>query len=91
MARRRRPEAGSRRAHTAERVLGPSDVSLLDLVDHLLNQGVVLSGDVVLGVADVDLIYLRVQALLAAADRVLSSRRPRRQAGSAGRRRGPRR
>lgn len=45
--------------------------SLLDLVDGLLNQGVVLNGDLIIGVAGVDLVYLRLSALLAAADRVL--------------------
>ncbi len=45
--------------------------SLLDLVDHVLTKGVVISGDLVLGVADVDLIYLRLSAVLCAADRVL--------------------
>lgn len=49
---------------------GP-DASLLDLVDHLLNQGVVLTGEVVLGLADVDLIVLRLSVLLCAADRLL--------------------
>jgi hypothetical protein len=48
-----------------------SETSLLDLVDNLLNQGVVITGDLVLGLAGVDLIYLRVSALLCAADRVL--------------------
>lgn len=57
-----------------------SDLSLLDLIDHVLNQGVWLSGDVVLGLADVDLIYLRLEALLSTADRVLTAgRRPRRR------------
>lgn len=45
--------------------------SLLELVDHLLNQGVVLTGDVVIGLANIDLIYLRLSVLLCAADRVL--------------------
>ena len=49
-----------------------SDSSLLDLVDNLLNQGVVVHGEVILGLAGVDLIYLRLSALLCAADRVLS-------------------
>lgn len=47
-----------------------SDGSLLELVDHLLTQGVVLEGDLTLGVANVDLIYLRLSALLCASDRV---------------------
>ena len=53
-------------------MLEQADVSLLELVDHVLNQGVVLSGDVILGVADVDLIYVRLLALICSADRVLS-------------------
>jgi hypothetical protein len=52
-------------------LIGTSDLSLLDTVDHLLNQGVVLSGEVVIGLAGIDLIYLRLSALLCAADRVL--------------------
>ncbi|HEX6203711.1 MAG TPA: gas vesicle protein [Thermoanaerobaculia bacterium] len=55
----------------AETILGGAESSLLDLVDHLLDQGVVVTGDVVLGLAGIDLVYLRVSLLLAAADRVL--------------------
>ena len=47
------------------------DTSLVDLVDSLLDKGVVLDGEVVLGLADVDLVYLRLSLLLVAADRVL--------------------
>ena len=54
-----------------EELAGPPETSLLDLVDNLLNQGVVIHGEVVLGLAGVDLIYLRLSALLCAADRVL--------------------
>ncbi|HEY2738717.1 MAG TPA: gas vesicle protein [Thermoanaerobaculia bacterium] len=52
-------------------ILEGADGSLLELVDHLLNQGVVLTGDLVLGLAGVDLIYARLSLLLCAADRVL--------------------
>jgi hypothetical protein len=55
----------------AEQILGPEDASLLDIVDNLLNKGVVLSGDITIGLAQVDLVYLRVSLLLSAADRVL--------------------
>ena len=48
-----------------------ADSSLLELIDNLLNQGVVVTGEVVLGLAGVDLIYLRLSALLCAADRLL--------------------
>jgi gas vesicle structural protein len=40
------------------------DISLLDLVDRVLNKGVVLWGDVTISVADVDLIYLGIKILL---------------------------
>ncbi|MEO6195270.1 MAG: gas vesicle protein [Thermoanaerobaculia bacterium] len=52
-------------------LLDRSNTSLLDTVDHLLNKGLVLTGEVVIGLAGVDLIYLRLSALLCAADRVL--------------------
>lgn len=52
-------------------LLEEADASLLDLVDHVLNKGVVVTGDVMLGLAGVDLVYLRLSAVLCAADRVL--------------------
>lgn len=58
-------------AEVAEDVLGPEEETLLDVLDHLLNKGVMLNGDVTLGVAGIDLIYLRLSTLLCAADRVL--------------------
>ena len=51
-------------------LLDSSNESLLDLVDSLLDKGVVLDGELVLGLADVDLVYVRLGVLLAAADRV---------------------
>jgi len=55
----------------AAQVLDAPESTLLDVLDHLLNKGVMLNGDVTLGVAGIDLIYLRRSALLCAADRVL--------------------
>ena len=55
----------------AELVLGAEDTSLLDLVDNVLNNGVVLSGDLTISLAHVDLVYARLSLLLCAADRVL--------------------
>jgi hypothetical protein len=49
----------------------PVDNSLLDLVDNLLNKGVVVTGELTLGLAGIDLVYLELSALLAAADRVM--------------------
>lgn len=54
-----------------EEFAGHPENSLLDLVDNLLNQGVVIHGEVMIGLAGIDLVYLRLSALLCAADRVL--------------------
>ena len=45
--------------------------SLLDALDNVLNRGAIVTGDIVLGVADVDLIYLKLSVLLAALDKVM--------------------
>ncbi len=55
-------------------MLDPPQETLLDALDHLLNKGVTLTGDVTLGVARVDLIYLRLSSLLCASDRMLPGR-----------------
>jgi hypothetical protein len=54
-----------------DQVLEAPEATLLDLVDNLLNKGVMANGDITLGVAGIDLIYLRLSTLLCAADRVL--------------------
>jgi gas vesicle structural protein len=41
-----------------------SDVALIDLVDRLLDTGVVLTGDITLSVAGVDLVYVGLRALI---------------------------
>lgn len=77
------------RPHTeSELILGSDEASLLDIVDNVLNKGVVLSGDITIALAEVDLIYARLSLLLCAADRVLPhetaefmERRARRRAG----------
>jgi hypothetical protein len=58
-------------ATVAERILQTNDTSLLDVVDNALTKGVVLTGDVTLALAQVDLVYARLSLLLCAADRVL--------------------
>jgi len=40
-------------------------ITLLELVDRVLNKGVVLTGDIMLSVADVDLVYVGLRVLLA--------------------------
>jgi gas vesicle protein GvpA/GvpJ/GvpM family len=58
----------------ARAILDRADASLLDVVDNLLTKGVVLSGDVVIGLAGVDLVYVRLSLLLCAADRIAEVR-----------------
>ena len=72
----KRPRAT--KASPADLILEPpQEATLLDMLDKLLNKGVVLDGDVVLGVAGVDLVYLRLSSLLCAVDRILPERRGR--------------
>ena len=54
-----------------------AEATLLDMIDNLLAKGVMLNADVILALAGVDLVYLRLSALLCAADRVLPPARRR--------------
>jgi hypothetical protein len=45
-------------------VVSERDVALVDLVDRLLGGGVVIAGDLTLAVADVDLVYVQLRALI---------------------------
>ena len=65
------PRRTAAKQSAAEQVLGGEDASLLDVVDNALNKGVVLNGDITLGLANVDLVYARLSLLLCAADRIL--------------------
>lgn len=56
--------------------------SLLDVVDTVINKGLAVDAEIVLGLADIDLIYLRIGALLAAADRVFTGPPANRQGAS---------
>lgn len=52
------------------RILDAAGPSLTDVIDNLLNKGVVLNADLILGLANVDLIYVHLSALICAADRL---------------------
>jgi hypothetical protein len=60
-----------RAGSVASQLIDTRESTVLDALDELLNVGVLADGDVTLGLAGVDLIYLRLSALLCAADRVL--------------------
>ena len=46
------------------------EVTLLDLVDRAIAHGVILAGDITIAVADIDVIYVGLQVLLASVERV---------------------
>ena len=44
------------------------EVTLLELLDRVLDKGVVLTGDITLSVADVDLVYVGLRVLLSSVE-----------------------
>ena len=44
------------------------DITILELLDRVLNKGVILTGDVVISVADVDLVYQGIKLLLSSVE-----------------------
>jgi len=51
-------------------LLGMQDVALVDLIDRVIGGGVVIAGDLVIGIAGVDLVYLGLRLVLAPAHEV---------------------
>ena len=49
---------------TREDIVRQREVALVDLVDRLLAGGVVIGGDITLTIADVDLVYVGLRALI---------------------------
>lgn len=47
------------------------DVSLLDILDHVLNAGVVIHGSLVISVAGVDLVYVGLNVILTSVETAL--------------------
>ena len=54
----------------------PDEVSLLELADRLLNRGVVITGEAMISVAGVDLIYLGLNVVLTAAENLIKQDDP---------------
>ena len=44
------------------------DVTLLEILDRVLNKGVVIEGDLVISVADIDLVYLGLKVILSSVE-----------------------
>jgi hypothetical protein len=51
------------------------DLSLLETLDHLLDRGVVIAGEAVISIGDVDLLYLGLNIVLANMDAVVRTGR----------------
>lgn len=51
------------------------DVSLLEIIDHVLNAGVVIHGSLVISVAGVDLVYLGLNVVLTSVETALRNLR----------------
>jgi hypothetical protein len=49
-------------------IVKSKEVTLLEILDRVLDKGVVISGDMVISVADVDLIYLGLKILLSSVE-----------------------
>ena len=45
-----------------------TDVSLLETLDHVLNRGLVIAGEITISVADIDLIFLGLNVLVSSVE-----------------------
>ena len=52
---------------------GEDEVSLLEILDHVLNSGVVIHGSLVISLAGVDLVYLGLNLVLTSVETALSN------------------
>jgi len=48
--------------------LEQADLSLLETLDHVLNRGLVIAGEITIAVADIDLIFLGLNVLLSSVE-----------------------
>lgn len=48
--------------------LEQSDLSLLETLDHVLNRGLVIAGEITISVADIDLVFVGLNVLLSSVE-----------------------
>ena len=65
------PDAGTYRSPEVDFFNDQDRVSLCDMLDRLLNKGVVVAGEVTISVADIDLLYLGVNLVLTSMETAL--------------------
>ena len=46
------------------------EVTLFEVLDRILDKGIVIKGDLIISVADVNLIYVGLQAVITSVDRI---------------------
>jgi len=49
-------------------ILEQSDISLLETLDHVLNRGLVIAGEITISVADIDLIFVGLNVLVSSVE-----------------------
>lgn len=54
------------------------ELGLLETLDHLLDRGVVIAGEAVVSIGDVDLLYLGLNIVLANVDAIIRTSQPKR-------------
>ena len=57
----------------AEQVPQKIELSILETLDHLLDRGVVIAGEAIISIGDVDLLYLGLNVVLANVDTIIKS------------------
>lgn len=64
-------------------ILEDSELSLLETLDHVLDNGLVIAGEITISVADIDLIYVGLNVLVGSVetiDRLLGAREQKNEA-----------
>lgn len=51
-------------------LISSKEVTLSELLDRIIDKGIVISGDIVLSVADVDLVYCGLRVLLTSVEKM---------------------
>ena len=46
------------------------EVTLFEVLDRILDKGIVIKGDLIISIADVDLIYIGINAVITSVDRI---------------------
>jgi hypothetical protein len=54
---------------------GNDQLSLLDVLDHVLNQGIILRGNLVISLAGVDLVYVGLDVILTSVETAMQHMR----------------